>query len=334
MNNTPKSELCLWIVPSRSGKVKKFRFSLRLILVFLLTITAGAGTFLFVTGDYARVQVLRIKHQLMLHSVTAQRDDLLSRTDDLNVEVSSLKNLNSKAQLREQTIKEKLAELKKVLEASPFLNFPEQRNRLASPQGDKSKGIGGAEIDCLADPNNCEELFNEQRSSFSGDISGDGSSEADLLLVLEGYLRMLKALPVGLPVGAEVNSGFGFRRSPFHGGIRMHEGVDFALPPGSKIYVTAYGVVKRVERDGTYGLLVDVEHGPNLVTRYAHMSGVNVVKGQRLSRGQLIGYVGSTGRSTGPHLHYEVIVDNRAQNPKRFIEMGEKLVKAVSALLI
>lgn len=332
MNSTQKSELCLWIVPSRSGKVKKFRFSLRLILVFLLSISVGVGTFLFVTGDYARVQILRIKNQLMLHSVTAERDNLISRTGDLNSELSSVKNLNSLAQQRERSIKEKLAQLKQVLEASPFLAFPDKQ-KYASPQGDKSKGIGGAEVDCLKDSASCEALFTEERASFSGNLPADSEAEGDLLLVLDNYLRNLKALPLGLPVGGEINSGFGFRRSPFHGGIRMHEGVDFALPPGSKIFVTAYGKVKRVERDGTYGLVVDVEHGPNLITRYAHMSGVNVVEGQRLERGDVLGYVGSTGRSTGPHLHYEVLVNNRAQNPKRFIEMGDALVRAVSSLL-
>ena len=123
-------------------------------------------------------------------------------------------------------------------------------------------------------------------------------------------------LPSGMPVAARVSSGFGWRTHPTLGGHRAHSGVDLAAPYGSPVIATADGIVGQADWRGGYGLFVAVESG-GVQTRYAHMSRLNVVAGQRVRRGDVIGYVGSTGRSTGPHLHYEVRVNGRAVDPLR-----------------
>lgn len=122
-------------------------------------------------------------------------------------------------------------------------------------------------------------------------------------------------LPSRMPVAARtVTSGFGLRVHPVLGGIRAHSGVDLAAPYGTPVVATSNGVVGEADWRGGYGLFVSVRHG-GLETRYGHMSRLNVVSGQRVRQGDVIGYVGSTGRSTGPHLHYEVRVNGRAVNP-------------------
>jgi murein DD-endopeptidase MepM/ murein hydrolase activator NlpD len=114
-------------------------------------------------------------------------------------------------------------------------------------------------------------------------------------------------------------SGFGWRVDPITGQSAMHEGVDFLADPGTPIIAAAAGVVLNVERHPHYGNLVEIDHGEDLVTRYAHASAVFVKPGELVRRGQKVAAVGSTGRSTGPHLHFEVRFRGAAQNPAKFL---------------
>ena len=120
--------------------------------------------------------------------------------------------------------------------------------------------------------------------------------------------------------GARLSSGYGMRNHPVLGGRRGHKGIDLAGPIGTPIYATADGVVSRADWFSSYGLYVSLEHGGSLQTRYGHMSRLNVAAGQRVHKGEIIGYVGSTGRSTGPHLHYEVRVNGEAVNPVPYMQ--------------
>jgi len=123
-------------------------------------------------------------------------------------------------------------------------------------------------------------------------------------------------LPRGLPVAARaLTSRFGMRSHPVLGGRRMHSGVDLAAPSGSPVASPAAGVVTFANWNGGYGLLVVVDHGTGVQTRFGHLSRLLVSAGQRVDRGQLLGLVGSTGRSTGPHLHYEMRQNGRAVDP-------------------
>jgi len=115
-----------------------------------------------------------------------------------------------------------------------------------------------------------------------------------------------------------VSSGYGMRKDPVYGSTAFHAGLDFAAPQGTPVYATADGVVTAAERAGGYGNKIDIDHGFNYLTRYGHLSKIDVVPGQRVSRGDKIGEVGSTGKSTGPHLHYEVRYRGEPQNPVNY----------------
>ncbi|HEX8364089.1 MAG TPA: M23 family metallopeptidase [Allosphingosinicella sp.] len=131
------------------------------------------------------------------------------------------------------------------------------------------------------------------------------------------------AIPSGRPVATGVNftSGFGVRSDPFRGSAAMHGGIDLAGPIGTPVYATADGIVGRAEwNSGGYGNLVEINHGQGIQTRYGHLSRLVARPGQRVRRGELVGLMGSTGRSTGSHLHYEVRIDGRAVNPVPFIQ--------------
>jgi len=132
------------------------------------------------------------------------------------------------------------------------------------------------------------------------------------------------AVPSQKPVkDFRYTSSFGVRSDPFRGSAAMHPGLDMAAPVGTPVYATADGIVSRAERAGGYGNLVQLEHGKGLETRYGHLSQILVHDGQRVHRGDLIALMGSTGRSTGSHLHYEVRIDGRAVNPMPFLQTAD-----------
>ena len=139
------------------------------------------------------------------------------------------------------------------------------------------------------------------------------------------------AIPSVQPVDRlTYTSNFGIRSDPFQGNARMHAGVDISGPVGTPIYATADGVVSHAERKGGYGNLVELDHGKGIATRYGHLSRILVESGTRVQRGQLIALMGSTGRSTGSHLHYEVRIDGHAVNPAPFLTTGDYLLAASS----
>jgi murein DD-endopeptidase MepM/ murein hydrolase activator NlpD len=136
------------------------------------------------------------------------------------------------------------------------------------------------------------------------------------------------AVPSDKPVKtAEFTSGYGIRSDPFRGGAARHAGIDLAAPIGTPIYATADGIVSDAGyNNGGYGNLIKVDHGRGIETRYGHLSAILVSAGQRVARGQMIARMGSTGRSTGSHLHYEVRIDGRAVNPIPFMKSNEYLI--------
>ncbi len=144
-----------------------------------------------------------------------------------------------------------------------------------------------------------------------------GASLARMDALEHGLMRMPQVLPAARDF---ISSGFGYRSDPFTHGGAFHPGLDFRGPIGAPIYAAAAGVISFAGQRSGYGNCIEVDHGNGLVTRYAHMSGFRARAGQQVGAGQLIGVIGSTGRSTGPHLHFEVRVHDHAVNPRPFLE--------------
>ena len=144
---------------------------------------------------------------------------------------------------------------------------------------------------------------------------------------VEKMNRTLSLVPYRKPVIGEVEftSGFGVRSDPFLGRPAMHTGLDFRAATGDPVRVTANGKVVNAGWSGGYGRMVEVDHGNGLSTRYGHLSEINVKIGQQVKIGDIIGEVGSTGRSTGPHLHYETRIDGEAVDPQKFLRAGVRL---------
>jgi murein DD-endopeptidase MepM/ murein hydrolase activator NlpD len=143
---------------------------------------------------------------------------------------------------------------------------------------------------------------------------------------IDQLTHSLVAIPVHKPVaGDEIMSGFGVRIDPFLSRPAMHTGLDFRAEVGDPVQVTANGTVTAAGWSGGYGKMVEVDHGNGFATRYGHLSEIDVKVGQQVKLGQSLGKVGTTGRSTGPHLHYETRIDGEAVDPQRFLSAGSKL---------
>ena len=148
---------------------------------------------------------------------------------------------------------------------------------------------------------------------------------------VEKLTRTLGAVPVRKPIMGEIDlsSGFGVRSDPFLGRPAMHTGLDFRSSTGDPVRATATGMVESAGYNGGYGKMVEIDHGNGFSTRYGHMSEIEVKVGQQIKIGQIIGRVGSTGRSTGPHLHYETRIDGDAVDPQKFLRAGLRLGNAL-----
>ncbi len=134
----------------------------------------------------------------------------------------------------------------------------------------------------------------------------------------------IACIPSILPIHINdytMSSGYGYRRDPIYGTAKFHEGLDFAAPTGTPVFATADATVESAERKSNYGNCIDLDHGFNYTTRYAHLSQILVKPGQKVKRGEMIGKVGSTGKSVGSHLHYEVRFKGEPQNPVNYYFM-------------
>jgi murein DD-endopeptidase MepM/ murein hydrolase activator NlpD len=166
----------------------------------------------------------------------------------------------------------------------------------------------------------------EQLQALITRLDNAADLNTDLFMYYESRLQesRLAALmvPSAAPVNGAVGSGFGFRTDPINGRSALHTGLDFPAEVGTPIQAAAGGIVVTRDWHAAYGNVLEIDHGNGLVTRYAHCSSIEVPLGALVKRGQLVAKVGNTGRSTGSHLHFEVLVDGAPQDPARFLAAG------------
>lgn len=171
-------------------------------------------------------------------------------------------------------------------------------------------------------------LLAPQEASEGSPMIDDANAVMTALIRYKAARDSINGAPIHLPITGSYrqSSGFGNRTDPFSGGRAFHSGLDFAAPTGTTVLSAGKGVVSFVGTKSGYGKVVEVTHGNGLITRYAHLSGFLSEQGQAVNTGTPIARVGSTGRSTGPHLHFEVRKADSAINPKAFLEAGKRLL--------
>ncbi len=146
---------------------------------------------------------------------------------------------------------------------------------------------------------------------------------------LEQLVQLLRTMPLAAPIhDFAISSPFGYRKDPFNGEAALHEGIDLQAPRGTPVTATAPGRVTFAGRHSSYGLMVEIEHGNDIHTRYAHLDRIAVKAGEKVEFRQVIGLLGSTGRASGPHVHYEVLVDGRPHDPLNFLKAASNVRKS------
>lgn len=311
------------------------RFSMKAVLGVALVAGVITGGIAAVLGDYSRAQLLRAKNSINLQIVSAERDKLDEENQDLKASLGTVSAEKDSSVKYKQTIEKRINELQKVLESAILMSGGNKKDsrsivRAEEERKDKKKGVGGLEVEC-SEGAPCDvsetEITTEEELSTRARFEAEKAEQ--LISQMENLINLTKRLPLGVPIRGEITSGFGVRNSPFTGKKAAHKGIDFDLNTGDLVRCTGDGIVSAVSRNSTYGLHVDVRHNSNVVTRYAHLATVKVKAGQPIKRGQYVGAGGSTGRSTGSHLHYEIRINGNPKNPQAFLRLAERMKSAM-----
>jgi len=298
------------LISDRLAKVRSLSVSLRHVLAsaaFALTLLAGLTAALYwLTLRFAAELKLPVIHRMVLAAQQGERERAREFVQQ-NLNAMAVKIGEMQAQLtRLDALGERL---------SALAGIRPQEFRFAEPPG-----LGGPAPTRVSP----HDLTLAEFGDRLGVLARQMEYRSDMLGVLEAQLFeqtvRKKLMPTMMPVNAPFNaSGFGMRIDPISGQQAMHEGIDFITDSGTPVVAAAGGVVQFAGFHPQYGYVIDIDHGNELMTRYAHLSKLMVKEGDLLQRGRRIASSGSTGRSTGPHLHFEVRFRGAPQNPARFL---------------
>ncbi len=295
----PKRFYTVLILPDATSTAQKFHITRSALTILCATLIGAILAFGFVVYQYIglNVRVLELKR---LRQEAGERNELAARVTQLESELSRLR------------------ELDRTLRVAAGLD--------KTPQPAES-GQGGAEslsrvalMDALQQRSGrLADWVGRDMEVLGQEIVSREHSLKELQKYLEEKRSVLASTPTIAPVPGLVTAGYGYRRSPFTGQREVHEGLDIAAPYGTPVVATADGIVTFVGPLASYGLVVFINHGHGFATFYAHSSRFRVSEGQTIRRGEVVAHVGNSGRTTGPHVHYEVHVNGSIVNPLKYI---------------
>ncbi len=285
------------------------------------------GTVFSLVIDYRRMNIVQAKLTDSFERVKNSGMELFTEKHELETALKDMRQDRLRYESFEQAMRGKLGDLESILRKSIALQGLEKQDVSKVPHSPRKGGVGGAEIECEPE-RNCSSLLYFVEDDDPVKIPSSQAVETeDVVDKLSQYENFLRILPIGNPLQGEMSSPYGWRKSPFSRSRSFHKGSDFIFGDSRAVLATGDGIVKSVKWDRTYGRSIDIDHGMSIVTRYAHLSKSIVRKGQKVHRGDEIGIGGSSGLSTGQHLHYEILINRRARNPERFINLAGELQK-------
>ncbi|SKA72225.1 Peptidase family M23 [Paucidesulfovibrio gracilis DSM 16080] len=272
------------------------------VLFFVLLVGLGTS-FGFLLDTYFDHQKLQVRYETLEHDRLEQRLDILFQARKL----SGL-----------QLDYDRIDDFCRKLMVMTNMSGPR-------PDWDDFTGSGGPLINSMTlSPYDTRTLVRNMQGAvvaLNRDVLDSEVLQQLILKQVRENKQLLDSTPSVWPVKGRITSGFGMRQHPFDKTYKFHRGLDI-VPPGGRgtpIHAPANGVVVFAGRDGGYGLSLLIRHKNNITTRYGHLKAMAVKRGQKVRRDDVIAYVGNTGRSTGPHLHYEVLLAGKPQNPRRYI---------------
>lgn len=307
-NHMPKKKHLTFLIfdDYRYKEVKSFRLSTDKILVFFLC------TILFLMGSIGSyslmIRYFFEKHNM--HSYKKENKELKRKMDEYSAMIADIE--------------------KKILNIEGYQN---KINKVVKDTGKNTNlAIGGLEIEAtreistIADKKE-KELFkklDEILNRLGEELDEHSQNYINYLNTLEELSVVWQSTPSITPVAGSISSGFGYRISPFSRYRVIHGGLDISAPYGSPIKASARGIVVFTGYKALYGNMVVIDHGYGFITRYGHCSKILVKEGDIVKKGSIIAKVGTTGRTTGPHVHFEVLVNGIPANPSRFVQSINK----------
>ena len=290
-------------LPGATNKVRKVNVSNRLVsilILFMLSITIGIG---WIISDYSKIkgqapELLALKKENRLQKI--QLVALTKKINNITQKIIGIQEFDHRLKA--------LTNIEPSVDENQFI------------------AVGGSNNGTLKSDYQLEEvhkgLIREMHAALENvenEIVSTSLSQTELNNFFEKQKSILACTPSIKPVNGWFTSGFGYRVSPFTKRREFHKGVDLATRIGTPIISPADGLVVSAGKQGNYGKMIVINHGHNMKTRYGHLHKYRVKKGDLVKRGEIIGEVGTSGRCTGPHLHYEVLLSGVPVNPLRYI---------------
>jgi murein DD-endopeptidase MepM/ murein hydrolase activator NlpD len=288
------------ILPDATSPARKLHITRSVITAVSSVLAIAVLAFAFFLYQYVSLNV-RMLEVRQLRQEAGDRNVLAAKVGQLEGELSRLRDLDRKLRV--------VAGLDKGEEQQPAMPMGGAETQSRSTLLDALKQQTGRLVDWVT----------RDLETLGQEITSRERSFRELKTLLEEKRSLLASTPTIWPVKGMVTAGYGYRSSPFTGRREMHEGLDVAAPPGTAIVATAEGVVSFTGPLSAFGNVVFINHGHGFTTFYAHNSSNRVKEGQLVKRGEVIAYVGATGRATGPHVHYEVQVNGVTVNPMKYI---------------
>lgn len=304
-----RERISFCLISNTGGRVKQYAASKTTLRVLAFLCLAFIAVLAYIVHDYKNLRNTSFDTYRLEGSVARQLEEIKSQRKQIQ---KFAKEINS--------LKAKMTALKKTEDKIRVIANLESTTQVGL------FGIGGSlpedletNLDLKGKHNSLVREMHEQVNHLSAAFTNQGRGFESLLKHLEDQRNLLASTPAIRPTDGWVTSRFGYRSSPFTDEREFHKGLDIATRKGTPIVATANGVVSYVGWKGQLGRVIVIDHGFGMVTRYGHIKEALVKRGETVKRGQKIAIVGSSGKTTGPHVHYEVMLNGLPVNPERYI---------------
>lgn len=294
-----KKKLTLMLIPNSMGILKQLNIPVAVIYGGAFAVVALVVTSLFLSAEFFTTKV----DQAELERLRAENQRLEEKYEQLRWNLAEVSN-------RYDELVRKETEIRSIFDL-PMIDEEERQLGIGGPAAYDLTSMSELEKDAMATEVEVDRILRLSRF----ELEKYGEVEQSLLKVK----NRLSHTPSVWPTKGWVSRGFGMKHDPFTGYKQMHRGIDVANRTGTPIIATADGVVKGIHNDNMMGKYIVIDHGYGFKSRYGHLSTIKVKRGQKVKRGDVIALMGSTGYSTGPHLHYEVIRNGKFFNPTKYI---------------
>jgi len=304
-----RKKISICLISNSRTPVRQFSVSKTMMRTIGFTCIAIIAVFAFFSYDYYKLRHRSFTNRTLRNAISQQQDEIGTQRKQIQKFADTINHL--KIDLAD--LKDSEKKLRAIANIEP------------SKDQEGFFGIGGSlpedldtKIDLSKKHNSLVREMHEQVEQLDAGITSQGEEFKTLFEQLENQQNILACTPAIRPVDGWITSRFGRRKSPFTGRREFHKGIDIATRKKTPIVASANGVVTYVGRKGYLGKVVFIDHGYGIVTRYAHLYKALIKKGDRVKRGDKIALVGSSGRTTGPHLHYEVRLNGVPVNPAKY----------------